>query len=39
MNGREGDILRKTIIPTLIYALFIGLIGMLFVYLIAPDVF
>lgn len=30
--GREGSLLRKTIIPTLYYVLFAGLLGVLAIY-------
>lgn len=33
MSGREGDIIRKTIVPMVIYALFAGLIGLLLIYI------
>ncbi|MFB6093815.1 MAG: L-lactate permease [Halanaeroarchaeum sp.] len=31
--GREGDMMRKTIVPTIIYALWAGLLGLVIVYL------
>lgn len=34
INGREGDILRKTIIPTIIYAIFVGLVGFISIFLL-----
>lgn len=39
ITGREGDMLRKTIIPTAIFAVFAGLLGMLFVYVLVPGLF
>ncbi|MCG8859821.1 L-lactate permease [Tenacibaculum finnmarkense] len=32
--GKEGDILRKTIIPTLYYVIFAGVIGVIMIYLL-----
>ncbi|MFB6069426.1 MAG: L-lactate permease [Halanaeroarchaeum sp.] len=32
--GREGDMLRKTIVPTVIYALWAGVLGLIFVYVL-----
>lgn len=37
--GYEGNILRKTIIPTIIYALLTALTGMLIIYVLSPGVF
>jgi len=37
--GREGDILRKVVVPTVIFALFVGGVGTLLVYVVAPGVF
>ncbi|WP_181686538.1 L-lactate permease [Halorhabdus salina] len=37
--GREGDILRKVIVPTVLFAIFAGSIGTLLVYVVAPGVF
>ncbi|ACV10518.1 L-lactate permease [Halorhabdus utahensis DSM 12940] len=37
--GREGDILRKVAVPTVIFALFVGTVGTLLVYVVAPGVF
>ncbi|WP_435184132.1 L-lactate permease [Halobellus sp. EA9] len=34
--GREGDMMRKTIVPTVIFALWAGLLGLIFVY-VAPG--
>jgi lactate permease len=39
ISGREGDILRKTIVPVALFALFAGLLGMLLVYVVVPGVF
>ncbi|MFW6017880.1 MAG: L-lactate permease [Halapricum sp.] len=39
LTGREGDILRKTIVPTIIFALFAGVVGMVLVYVVAAGVF
>ena len=32
IGGREGDMLRKTLVPTVIYALWAGVLGMIFIY-------
>ncbi|WP_424006711.1 L-lactate permease [Haloferax denitrificans] len=37
--GREGDILRKVVVPTVVFALFAGVVGSLLVYVVAPGVF
>lgn len=37
--GREGDILRKVVVPTVVFALFVGVVGSLLVYVVAPGVF
>lgn len=37
--GREGDILRKVAVPTVIFAVFTGVVGTLLVYVVAPGVF
>ncbi|RDZ48077.1 lactate permease [Haloferax sp. Atlit-19N] len=37
--GREGDILRKVVVPTVVFALFVGAVGSLLVYVVAPGVF
>ncbi|WP_049920601.1 L-lactate permease [Haloferax sulfurifontis] len=37
--GREGDILRKVVVPTVVFALFAGAVGSLLVYVVAPGVF
>ncbi|MFB6267697.1 MAG: L-lactate permease [Halodesulfurarchaeum sp.] len=34
IGGREGDMMRKTIVPTAIYAVWAGLLGMIFIYLV-----
>ncbi len=39
ITGREGDILRKTVVPTVVFAVFVGVVGSLLVYVIAPGVF
>jgi len=39
ITGREGDILRKVLVPTVIFAVFAGTVGMLLVYVVAPGVF
>ncbi|MEF8882403.1 MAG: L-lactate permease [Halapricum sp.] len=39
ITGREGDILRKTVVPTVLFALFVGTVGMILVYVIAPGAF
>ncbi len=39
MTGREGDILRKTVVPTIIFALFAGAVGMVLVYVLATGAF
>jgi lactate permease len=36
--GREGSILRKTLLPTLYYLAVIGILGLLAIYVLAvPD--
>lgn len=35
--GREGETLRKTILPTLYYVLFAGIIGLIAIYVIGID--
>ncbi|QSG05286.1 L-lactate permease [Halapricum desulfuricans] len=37
--GREGDILRKTVVPTVLFALFVGTVGTVLVYVVAPGAF
>ncbi|POG55671.1 L-lactate permease [Haloferax marisrubri] len=37
--GREGDILRKVVVPTVVFALFAGAVGSLLIYVVAPGVF
>jgi len=39
ITGREGDILRKVIVPTVIFALFTGAVGTILVYVAAPGAF
>lgn len=39
ITGREGDMLRKTIVPTTVFAVFAGLLGMVFVYALVPGLF
>jgi lactate permease len=39
ITGREGDMLRKTLVPTVVFALFAGLLGMLFSYVLFPGLF
>ncbi|QCC50234.1 L-lactate permease [Halapricum salinum] len=39
ITGREGDILRKVIVPTVIFALFAGAVGTILVYVVAPGAF
>lgn len=39
ISGREGDMLRKTIVPTVVFAVFAGLLGMTFVYVLVPGLF
>lgn len=39
ISGREGDLLRKAIIPMAIYAVFAGGLGLLFVYVFVPGLF
>ena len=39
ISGREGDIIRKTAVPTVLFALFVGVVGSLLVYVVAPGVF
>jgi lactate permease len=34
ISGREGDIMRKTVVPTVIFALFVGLVGTLLIYFV-----
>lgn len=37
ITGREGDMLRKTIVPTAIFAVFAGLLGAAFAYVLVPG--
>ncbi|QSG06834.1 L-lactate permease [Halapricum desulfuricans] len=39
LTGREGDILRKTVVPTVLFALFAGAVGMVLVYVVATGAF
>ena len=39
ITGREGDLLRKAIVPMAIFALFAGLFGMLLTYVLVPGLF
>jgi lactate permease len=39
ITGREGDLLRKAIVPMALFALFAGLFGMLLSYLLVPGLF
>jgi len=39
ITGREGDMLRKTLVPTVVFAVFAGLLGMLFSYVLFPGLF
>lgn len=39
ITGREGDILRKTVVPTIIFALFAGAVGIVLVYVVAAGAF
>jgi lactate permease len=34
ISGREGDIMRKTVVPTVIFALFVGLVGTFLIYFV-----
>jgi len=36
VTGREGDMIRKTIVPTVVYGCFAGGFGTLLVYVVAP---
>ena len=38
ISGREGDILRKTVVPAALFALFTGVLGMVLVYVVVPGV-
>ena len=37
--GREGLLIRRTILPMTYYVVFAGLLGLLFAYVLVPDVF
>ncbi|WP_066413335.1 L-lactate permease [Halorubrum aethiopicum] len=39
ITGREGDLLRKAVVPMAIFALFAGLFGMLLTYVLVPGLF
>lgn len=39
ITGREGDLLRKAIVPMAILAVFAGLFGMLLTYVLVPGLF
>jgi lactate permease len=39
ITGREGDLLRKAIVPMTMYALFAGVFGMLLTYVLVPGLF
>lgn len=39
ITGREGDLLRKAIVPMALFALFAGLFGMLLTYVLVPGLF
>lgn len=39
ISGREGDMLRKTVLPTAMFAVFAGLLGAVFVYALVPGLF
>lgn len=39
ITGREGDLLRKAIIPMAVFAVFAGLFGMLLTYVLVPGLF
>jgi len=39
ISGREGDILRKVLFPTVVFALFAGTVGTLLVYVVASGTF
>ncbi|MFC5278119.1 L-lactate permease [Halorubrum rubrum] len=39
ITGREGDLLRKAIVPMTVFALFVGLFGMLLTYVLVPGLF
>jgi lactate permease len=39
ITGREGDLLRKAIVPMTLFALFAGLFGMLLTYVLVPGLF
>jgi lactate permease len=39
ITGREGDLLRKAIVPMALFALFAGLFGMLLTYVLVSGLF
>ncbi len=39
VSGLEGKIIKKNIVPALIYALLMGILGYLFTYIISPQTF
>jgi lactate permease len=39
LSGEEGLILRKTMIPLIVYGLIIGVMGLLFTYVLFPNTF
>jgi len=39
ITGREGDLLRKAIVPMTLFAVFAGLFGMLLTYVLVPGLF
>ena len=39
ITGREGDLLRKAVVPMALFALFAGLFGMLLTYVLVPGLF
>ena len=39
LAGREGALIRKTILPMTYYVVFAGLLGLLFSYVLFPHVF
>jgi len=39
ITGREGDLLRKAIVPMALFALFAGVFGMLLTYVLVPGLF
>jgi lactate permease len=39
ITGREGDLLRKAVVPMALFALFAGLFGMLLTYVLVPGLY